>query len=237
MKRPYVICHMLSSLDGKISGDFMNGGTAAELGREYGALREKMEADAWLYGTTTTKEFTGGARPVPEENFEAPEGDFVAEHLEEMYYISLDTQGGIGWESGTFRNRGRAEAHVVEILTEAAPGSYRAYLRKRGVSYILAGEKELNCKLAMEKLYQLFHIEKVALCGGGVANWTFLQAGVIDELSLLLAPAADGGNGASLFTQNPFFAQGKPVGFTLKSVERIGKDGVYLRYLAENSLD
>lgn len=38
MKRPYVICHILSSLDGKINGPFMGTETAAGLGREYGAL-------------------------------------------------------------------------------------------------------------------------------------------------------------------------------------------------------
>lgn len=52
--------------------------------------------------------------------------------------------------------------------------SYRAYLRKRGVSYILAGKTKLDCEMVMEKLYQLFHIEKLLICGGGTADWTFL---------------------------------------------------------------
>ena len=67
MKRPYVICHILSSLDGKINGPFMGTEAAAGLSQEYGTLRSQMKGDAWLYGTTTTKEFTGFARPVLEE--------------------------------------------------------------------------------------------------------------------------------------------------------------------------
>ena len=86
--------------------------------------------------------------------------------------------------------------------------------------------------MAMEKLHELFHIEKVLICGGGMVNWSFLQAGVIDELSLALAPVTDGSSGsASLFTQMPSTGKGSPVEFTLNKVERIGDNGIYLNYL------
>ena len=117
-----------------------------------------------------------------------------------------------------------------------AYSSFKAYLRKRGVSYILAGRDSLDCRLAAEKLYKLFHIKKLLICGGGVVNWSFLQAGVIDELSLLLAPVTDGSRGsASLFTQLSSLNEGSPVEFTLKTVEKAGDNGVYLNYLAENA--
>ena len=65
---------------------------------------------------------------------------------------------------------------------------------------------------------------------------SFLQAGVIDELSLLLAPVTDGSRGsASLFTQLSSLNEGSPVEFTLKTVEKAGDNGVYLNYLAENA--
>ena len=72
MKRPYVICHILSSLDGKITGSFMGTTAAGSLGAEYGKYRTEMNADAWLYGTATTKEFTDFRKPVLEEMDEAP---------------------------------------------------------------------------------------------------------------------------------------------------------------------
>lgn len=46
-----------------------------------------------------------------------------------------------GWESGTFCNKGRTPAHVIEILTASTSAAYKAYLRKMEVSYIIAGEK------------------------------------------------------------------------------------------------
>lgn len=233
MKRPYVICHILSSLDGKINGPFMAAEATRTLGGEYGRIRREMDADAWLYGTTTVKEFLNFREPVLEETSDIPEGDFVAGDETKPYFVALDTKGELGWESGRFANKGRAEAHIIEILTETAPLSYRAYLQERGVSYILAGESELDCQIAMEKLHRLFHIKKLLICGGGAADWTFLQAGMVDELSLVLSPVTDGSSGtASVFAQFPAQKTGQPVEFDLKSVQPLDRGGLYLRYLA-----
>ncbi len=234
-KRPYVICHILSSLDGKINGSFMATEATRSLSGEYGRFREEMNADAWLYGTTTTKEFLGFREPVLEENADVPDGDFVVDDKADLYYVSVDVDGEIGWESGRFCNKGRTEAHVIEILTKATSASYKAYLRKHGVSYLIAGENKLDCKVAMEKLYKLFHIEKVLICGGGLVNWSFLQAGMMDELSLFLAPVTDGSRGtASLFAHGAMAEKGWPVEFSLKEVRTFEDGGVHLRYLPKN---
>lgn len=235
MERPYVICHILSSLDGKITGPFMGTEAVGALAAAYRKYRTEMNADAWLYGTTTTKEFTDFRRPVLENGKEVPDGDFVVDDRAELYYISVDVDGEIGWESGIFRNKGRAPAHVIEILTASTPVAYKAYLRKTGVSYIIAGEKGLDCEAAMKKLHALFHMEKVLICGGGIVNWSFLQAGMVEELILFLAPVTDGSCGAaSLFAQIPSLVEGKPVEFLLKEVEKIGDGGLRLNYQPKN---
>lgn len=124
---------------------------------------------------------------------------------------------------------------MVEILTASTPAAYKAYLRETGISYIIAGEKILDCEIAMKKLYELFHMEKVLICGGGIVNWSFLQAGMVDELSLFLASVTDGSIGkASVFTQLTSLTEGKPVEFSLKEMEKIGDVGIRLRYLAKN---
>lgn len=192
MERPYTICHILSALDGKITGAFMGTKTAQTVSEEYARICSEYQADAWLYGMVTTKEFTQGRKPELDSVTEVPDGDFVAENDAALYYVSVDTQGEIGWESGIFRKAGRPDAHVIEVLTERTAPAYRAYLRKRGVSYILAGSEMLDSKIVAEKLYRLFGIGTLLICGGGTINWTFLQQGAVDELSLLLAPAADG---------------------------------------------
>lgn len=81
MDRPYIICHILCALDGKIAGPFMVTTANENAGREYGRIREAYQAQAWLYGTTTTKEFTGFRKPNLVQVDEAvPDGDYVAEN-------------------------------------------------------------------------------------------------------------------------------------------------------------
>lgn len=231
MNRPYIICHILSALDGKITGEFMGMESARSVSEEYGRIRTEYQADAWLYGTVTTKEFTGWRKPELDFGAEVPAGDFVAEAQADLYYVSVDTQGEIGWKSGTFRKAGRPDAHVIEVLTEQTPAAYRAYLRQHGVSYILAGSKLLDSKLTVEKLYRLFGIDTLLICGGGTINWTFLQQGTVDELSLLLAPVADGNpDSVTVFEKSPLLPPGNPVTFQLKNIERLKGDGVRLVY-------
>lgn len=231
MNRPYTICHILSALDGKITGKFMGTESTRTVSGEYGRIRTEYQADAWLYGTVTTKEFTQGRKPELETVTEVPSGDFVAEDQAALYYVSVDTQGEIGWESGTFRKAGRPDAHVIEVLTEQTPVAYRDYLRKRGVSYILAGSEMLDSRLAAQKLYQLFGIDTLLICGGGTINWTFLQQGAVDELSLLIAPVADGNpDSVTVFEKSALLPLCDPVAFRLKNVERLKGDGIRLVY-------
>ena len=92
MNRPYMICHILSALNGKISGSFMGTASNRQIGKEYAAIRNAYQADAWLYGTTTTKEFTGFRVPVySQKDYTVPAGDFIAKKDAELYYVSIDT--------------------------------------------------------------------------------------------------------------------------------------------------
>ncbi|MGN1444353.1 MAG: dihydrofolate reductase family protein [Acutalibacteraceae bacterium] len=58
------------------------------------------------------------------------------------------------------------------------------------------------------------------LSGGGLINWSFMQENLIDEVSLVLAPVADGGRTAvSIFEKADFLPDRKPAAFTLKAVD------------------
>ena len=232
MNRPEIIIHILRALDGKITGPFMGAASVRAASGEYARIRSEYRADAWLYGTVTTKEFTGGRRPQLEETGDpVPGGDFAAVPDAGLYYVSVDTLGEIGWESGTFRMPGRPDAHVIEILTERTPAAYRRYLRRRGVSYILAGKDALDCLEACEKVYALIGIRTMLVCGGGTVNWTFLQQGMADEISIVLAPAADGNReSVTVFEQMPGLPSDPFAEFELKDVERLKDSGLHLVY-------
>ena len=227
-----MICHILSALNGKISGSFMGTESSRFMGGEYARIRTAYHADAWLYGTTTTKEFTGFQRPVLDGSVTSvPEGDFVARRNAAFYYVSVDTEGEIGWESATFKRAGCPGAHIIEIVTGATSVSYLAYLREHRISYIVAGEAALDCRIAAEKLKELFGIRTLLICGGGLINGTFLQQGMLDELSLLLSPAVDGEVGSpSVFECSAGLWASAPKEFQLAEVQRLGESGLRLVY-------
>ena len=58
--RPYVVCHMLASIDGRIDGSLFAEPGCVTARKEYGSLRGFFNCEATLYGTTTALEFAGG---------------------------------------------------------------------------------------------------------------------------------------------------------------------------------
>lgn len=238
MKRPYIICHMLTSLDGKITGPYMRTAGVKGAFSEFERINADFQSQAWLCGRVTTDEnFTFYKKPDLDECVPAvPEGDHIAVADARMHYVSVDPSGKLGWETNTLQYEDRAPAHVVEVLTEKASNAYRAFLRRMEISYIVAGKDQLDCKVAAEKLKSLFEIETLLVSGGGFINWSFLQAGLVDELSLVIAPMADGENDTvTLFEKSSYLPDHPPVAFSLKGVEMGEGDSVWLRYTVKNA--
>lgn len=238
MNRPYIFCHMMTSLDGKIMGPFMDTPEGKAAGDVFYNIAfgkaPYYHHQGWLSGRVTTDDnFTFYEKPALDENAPAvPEGDFVAKNAD-MYYVSVDPFGKLGWKSATLTYVDTT-AHVIEVLTGKAQNSYKAFLRKLGISYIIAGEDALDHILALEKLKTLFGIETLMLGGGGVLNWSFVQAGMCDEISVVVAPAADGSTDTpTLFSAKSGLSESKSVSFRLQKAEARDGGSVWLRYLVE----
>lgn len=234
--RPRIICHMLTSINGKITGDYMETKSAEIVGSEYERINNSYNPQAWLCGRVTTDEnFTFYHKPNLDENApQVPDGDFIAVSDAPMYYISVDASGKIGWQSNELSYEDRPKAHVIEALTEKTSNSYKAFLRKMNISYIIAGKEELDCALLVKKLYTLFGIKTLMLSGGGYINGSFMNAGLIDEISLLIAPVTDSySNTVSLFEYGNYLTEKAPVEFKLETVEKLKGDGIWLRYVTK----
>ena len=234
MNSPYVICHMLTSLDGKIDGDFFSSLECAPALRQFGKVREFYGCPATLYGTTTMEGGYADGRigELSKSNVVYSCEDYVAESDADNYIISLDPQGILAFCGKYLEKKNRPKAHIVEVLTEGVSNDYLAYLRSLDISYVIAGKERLDCKLLLEKLKSLFGIEKLMISGGGLTNWSFIQENLIDELSLVIAPVADGSReSASVFEKADFLPYRDPAAFVLKAAEKIDGDTLWLRYL------
>ena len=99
------------------------------------------------------------------------------------------------------------------------------------ISYIIAGEAALDGALAMDKLFHLFHVRTLMLGGGGRLNWSFLQEGLCDEISLVIAAAADGtAKMPALFSDAGGFAENKALSLRLLGIEEKQGGCLWLRY-------
>lgn len=236
MNRPYIFCHMITSIDGKIDGPHKQLPERQASAQYFYNLTfgkdSYYQIEGWLSGRATTDAaFTHNKQPDVDENAAlVPEGDYIVETNLPKYYVSVDPSGKLGWESNSIQYRD-TNAHVIEVLTEKASNAYKAMLRKLNISYIIVGKDALDYALLMEKLKNLFHIETLMLGGGAVLNWSFIQEGLCDEVSIVIAPFADGSvSAASLFETKDGLSEDNPVSFDLENVESREDGTVWLRY-------
>lgn len=235
MDRPYLFCHMLTSLDGKIMGNYMDLPACEPAGELFYDIAFGDEPfyrhQGWLSGRVTTDDnFTHYRTPdLDPAAPPVPPGDFIAGQAP-MYYVSVDPRGVLGWQENTVTYE-TTTAQVIEILTGQASNAYKAFLRQKGISYLLAGEDKLDYALLLEKLKGLFGIQVLMLGGGGVLNWSFLQAGLCDEVSIVVAPAADGNpTTQSLFLAKEGLSTDKAISFTLLGAQAAEGNALWLRY-------
>lgn len=236
MERPYVVCHMLTSLDGKIDGDFFSASETRPALSEYGKLREFYDCNATLYGTTTMLGgyAAGEVNDLPKAA-DLPKEDYSAPCDVNNYIVSLDPNGILAFDSPYSERKGRPKAHIIEVLMEKASPDYLAYLHSVGVSYIFAGKDRLDCPLLLHKLKTLFRIDRLMIAGGGVTNWSFAAENLIDELSIVIAPTANGDTKAvSIFEESD--NSRSPVSFILKETKPLDGNAVWLRYLKTQSV-
>lgn len=239
MEKPFVVCHMLSSIDGKIDGEFMCLEKCRPYLHKYNELRNDYQCNATLYGTKTMEQgYSEGYAPyfetsTPIEAFD----DYIASSDVSNFIVSIDPKGILGWKSKYIEKKGRSRAHIIEVLSEQVSQEYLDYLHEYDISYIFAGKNDLNCSLIIEKLKKLFHIDRLMIAGGGKINWSFLQENLIDELSLLIVPITDGNNtSVSIFEQSKFQLSNDPIDFELLKVDIIHHYGLWLRYKPNNLL-
>lgn len=225
-RRPRVICHMMTSLDGRILTD---GWPLAPAGRkEYEQIHESYDAQGWLCGRVTMEQhFAQGTRSeseVAREHRGAAREDFIAPGEHDSFAFALDSHGRLAWETNDIEGD-----HVVAILCERVSDEYLSFLRERGVSYLLAGARDVDLPLALDKIGAKFKVRTLMLEGGGKINGSMLRAGLIDEVSVLVAPVADGRIG----TPALFDVEGDkvtPTRLTLENVEKRADGVLWVRY-------
>ncbi len=115
-----------------------------------------------------------------------PQPVFVARRAD-SYAISVDTLGKLRWSGGDLDGD-----HLVCVVSERVPADYLSMLREKDISYVVVGDSSVDLAEAVDQLGEHFAIGTLLLEGGGHINGAFLEAGLVDEVSLLMVPGIDG---------------------------------------------
>lgn len=237
MSRPKIICHMHTLLNGKIDGI----ANPTELGMRaqklyfdlmLGKDRYYSKHRGWISGAGTSRALMGDVSHIKlsEPTEQVPAGDYIANPDAQMHYFAVDRSGSLTWDQANF-SYFDVDAHIVELIPNSVSDAFKAHLRSVGVSYLIAGEEELDMAEAVRKIGEIFNTEEIILGGGGTLNWSMLRQGLMDELSLVMMPTADGERHThSLFEANEDFATPAPYEFALQNVEALEDGSVWLRY-------
>lgn len=228
MNRPYIICHMVTSIDGKVTGDFLSGPACEAATEVYYERNRNYKADGFICGRVTMESsFTGGWYPDLEKYEPLANGDdFIPDTLSGFYAVCFDPKGKLGWKRARIidEDPGYGGAQIIEVLTTQADGRYLRYLRDMQIPYLFAGDAEIDVRIALQKLKDLMGISFLLLEGGSIVNGYFARAGAIDELSLVVAPMI------AESEDKPLFMSSTVSDFELKEIKKYDDSVIWLNY-------
>jgi 5-amino-6-(5-phosphoribosylamino)uracil reductase len=189
--RPYIICHMGTSIDGRLHPSRFTApaaGTSLDVLRgHYEKIHERFDADGWIIGRKTMNEMAkGSARPVADAP-KVARTPHVGDRRGRKIAVGIDPSGRVH-----FGKDNVGGDHAVAVLGAQVADAHLAELRQDGASYVFAGAAGDDLPGAMEQLAALFGAKRLLLEGGGAINGSFLKHGLIDEFSTLIWPAVDG---------------------------------------------
>ena len=219
---PRVILHNGVSVDGRM--DWFAGD--GDMGLYY-ELAARWNADAMLSGSNTMlAAYSQKEAPEEEEStFEPPE----LHPLHVPLLVVVDSRGRLrNWQ------RIRQEPYwrnAIALCSHSTPPSYLAYLQKRHVDYIVAGDDRVDFRIAFEELNTRYGVKVVRLDSGGMLNGVLLRAGLVDEVSVLIAPCLTGGTTPrSIFVAPDLASSEGVIPLRLIHVENVRDGVVWLRY-------
>ncbi len=224
MKKPYIICHMMTSVDGRIDCAMTEELPGVE---EYYSTLDSFQAPTRISGRVTAElemALPGKFRsrtvtPLGCESIS------VAREAE-GYEVVIDTYGTLLWEPAVFQDR-----PLLIVTSENVSCEYLEYLDSLQVSRIACGKEGVDLKRVCDILADDFGVKRAAVVGGGHINAAFLAEGLLDEVSILIGAGIDGRGGMSaVFDGLPPDRSVTPL--QLKDVETFASGAVWIRYLA-----
>ena len=118
--KPYVICHMCTTIDGKILVDRWGKLPGPKGGaRLFETTAASFGIGAWLVGTTTMKEFAGRNVKLPRSKKPVVRRDYIANKNAKRLAIGVDGRGVLRFQDNEVDGD-----HVVLLVTNDVGDDY-----------------------------------------------------------------------------------------------------------------
>lgn len=219
--KPYIVCHMMSSVDGRIDCAMTEKIDSSDT---YYECLDSLEPDACLEGRVSRQIHYALPEPFTTDD-KTPIGKEEVNNVahDGRLDIAVDTHGSLRWPDSASAD------NLLVVTDENCPKTYHDYLTSMGISWIATGKNGIDFGRMVEILAEKFGVKRLAVVGGGHINGAFLAAGLLDEVSVMIGAGIDGRAGmAAVFDGLPMSTPKTLL--TLKSVDKVSDNTVWLRY-------
>lgn len=188
MKKPYIVCHMMTSVDGRIDCAMTEHLPGVQ---EYYETLDSLDAPNRVSGRVTAQlEMALSGEFHSDKSSTLGEEKISKATDADGYEIVMDTKGTL------LRNDDLGSERPLLIVTsENVSCEYLGYLDGRHISWIACGKDRIDLKRVCEILSESFGVKRMAVVGEGHINSAFLAAKLLDEVSVLIGAGIDGRGG------------------------------------------
>lgn len=226
--KPYIICLMLTSPDGSLHPSRWTSspdGSRSEWSALYEKVHQQHDANAWMVGRVTMAEISKAEAHPPSGPQQVSRPHHFARRDAPSFAVALDPSARLHFAGGELYGD-----HVVVLLGADVSDSHLAELASDGVSYVVSDTSDMDIGAMLEVLETELGIRRILLEGGAGVNGSLMAAGLVDELSFVVAPALEAKTGSDRVVE--FGEQGLAgkVELSLISCEPLGHGALHLRY-------
>jgi 2,5-diamino-6-(ribosylamino)-4(3H)-pyrimidinone 5'-phosphate reductase len=227
MNRPFVFINVAMTADGKID-TFQRQGSAISSARDKERVdRLRAEADAVMVGGKTLLD----EDPKLTVKSEALRAERTGRGLPpNPIKVGVVTEARLKPDSD-FLNTGPAD--IVIFTTRWTSKHHVSLLKSRGVDVYVDETEKVNLPKTLETLKQI-GVERLMIEGGGTLNFELLRLGLVDEVTVYVAPMIFGGATAPTLAAGAGLERSEAIPLKLESAEAWEDGGVLLKYILES---
>ena len=224
MNKPYIVCYMMTSVDGRIDCDMVGKLAGVE---DYYPLLDKLGLESAISGKTTARLELAEPEEFKSENSLPFGKEAVSKKAASSngYTIVVDTKGTLLWKHDSQYDK----PHIL-ITSKQVSKEYLAYLDEQNISYIVTGDTRIDLAAACEALKKTFGIERLGIVGGPAINTAFLDAGLLDEVIVLIGAGIDGRASFPAVFHREDNSKSEPTPLKLIEARTYDSGAVFIRY-------